>query len=282
MTFNIALAQVDAILGDIPANVETHVRFATRAREAGADLVVFPELSLTGYSVKDLNWELAVTPGDALLEPLREVSRSITVIAGGIEEGDSFAIFNSAFLFEKGAARSAHRKVYPPTYGMFEESRYFSRGTQVQPVDTGLGRLGVLICEDMWHVSLPYLMAMQGAQVLIALVASPTRMGTEAGPLRAAEVNRENHSAYARLLSVYVASCNRVGFEDGVNFWGGSGVVGPDGSSLVSARLFDEDLVVATLDDNEVRRARRFSRHFLDEDPFLVQRELSHIGARGF
>jgi predicted amidohydrolase len=279
MNFKIALAQIDPVLGDLDANVRKHVEWADRAEKAGARLVVFPELSLTGYSVKDMNWDLAVDPvKDARpFKSLIEKSNSITIIAGGVEEGPGFGIFNSAFLFEEGTVRTVHRKVYPPTYGMFEEMRYFSRGTGVQAFDTHLGRFGVVVCEDLWHMSLPYLLALDGAQVIISLTASPTRMGGDREELVAATVNSENHRVYARLLSVYIAFCNRVGFEDGVGFWGGSSLVGPSGEAVAAAKVFEEDLIVAQVDENEIRRARRFSRHFLDEDSRLVEAELRRL-----
>jgi len=279
MKFRLALAQIDPVLGDIQANVEKHIALADKAASAGAQLVVFPELSLTGYSIKDLNWNLALNPGrDARsVAPLIEKGKTISILAGGVEEGATFGLYNAAFFFEGGEVRSVHRKTYPPTYGMFEEGRYFSSGTEVRALDSKHGRLGVLICEDLWHMPLPYLLAQDGAGVLITLVASPTRLsGREERP-QIATVNAENHRTYARLLSVFVAFCNRVGFEDGVNFWGGSEIVGPDGTCIVSAKLFEEDLIIADIDENELRRARRLSRHFLDDDPELVERELKRI-----
>jgi predicted amidohydrolase len=279
MKFTIALAQIDPVLGDMEHNIAVHVDRVRNAEEAGADLVVFPELSLTGYSVKDMNWDLAVNlnTGKDRLAPLLEASRTVSVLAGGIEESDSFHMFNAAFLFEEGTVRSVHRKSYPPTYGLFEEMRYFSSGGTVRAVNTRWGRLGVIICEDMWHLALPYILAYDGASVIVSLVASPTRLNGTSESLAAATVNSENHRAYARLLSTYVAFCNRVGYEDGVNFWGGSEVVGPDGTIIAAGRTFEEDLVVATIDDNSIRRARRFSRHFLDERMGLVIAELTRI-----
>ena len=282
MKFRIALAQIDPVLGDLGRNVEKHCAMAGQAHDQGAQLVVFPELSLTGYSVKDLHWDLAVNVerDPSRLGGLLKESKRIAMIAGGVEEGPGFGIFNSAFFFEGGAVRTVHRKTYPPTYGMFEEMRYFSRGSGVQAFDTPLGRFGVLICEDLWHPSLPYLLALDGAEVIIALVASPTRLSGSGEQLQASVINTENHKAYARLLSVYLVFCNRVGFEDGVNFWGGSQVVAPGGDVIASGKLFEEGLILADLDDDAVRRARRFSRHFLDEDPHLVLRELDRIAGK--
>ena len=280
----LALAQIDPVLGDPAKNVTLHCEYADRAIAAGAQMVVFPVLSLTGYTLRDMNWDLAVRPEapPSYLLPLLEKSRSIPVIAGGVEEGGSFGIYNAAFLFENGTMRTVHRKTYPPTYGMFEEMRYFSRGQGVRAFDTPIGRIGVLVCEDLWHLSLPYLLALDGAEVIISLTASPTRLGGDRGDtLHAQQVNSENHKAYARLLSVYLAFCNRVGFEDGVNFWGGSQIVGPSGDVLSTAPVIDSGMVVARLDDGEIRRARRFSRHFIDEDPHLVARELERILQKG-
>jgi predicted amidohydrolase len=164
---------------------------------------------------------------------------------------------------------------------MFEEMRYFSCGKSVRAFDTAFGRIGVLICEDLWHISLPYLLALDGAGIVIAIAASPTRVGGDQERLGAATLNTEHHKTYARLLSTYIAFCNRVGYEDGVNFWGGSQVVAPSGEVVVNAKMFEEDLVVATIDDNELRRARRFSRHFLDEDVRLVLGELERVVKMG-
>lgn len=205
------------------------------------------------------------------------MSNKISIIAGAIEEDDSFALYNSAFFFEDGKVTTVHRKTYPPTYGMFEEMRYFNSGDSVRAFDSKWGRLGVLICEDLWHISLPYILAKDGAGIIIALVASPTRLGGNEKELSTSRVNSENHKSYARLLTTYIAFCNRTGYEDGVNFWGGSSIVGPDGEIDVQAKLFDEDIIIGTVDEAEIRRARRFSRHFLDDQAGVVVSELTRI-----
>ncbi len=284
MKFTLALAQIDPVLGDLRRNVAKHVEFAGRARAAGAALVLFPELSLTGYTVRDMNMELALNLAgkQTELEPLLDLSRQgISILAGGIEEDSKFGIFNAAFLFEDGAVRVVHRKIYPPTYGMFEEMRYFARGQSAAAFDAKVGRIGVLICEDFWHISLPYLLALDGAQLILGLIASPTRIAPDEAEFNAPVVNSENYRVYARMLSVHVAVANRVGYEDGVNFWGGSQIILPGGEPLAAAKTFDEDLVIAEIDDIALRQARRASRHFLDEDPSLLVRELSRLVKKG-
>ncbi len=284
MKFTLALAQIDPTLGNVSRNVEKHVAFAREAQQRGAQLVVFPELSLTGYSVKDMNWELAVNlhADVSVLEPLLALSDSISILAGGIEEDEHFALYNAAFFFHAGTISSVHRKTYPPTYGMFEEMRYFSSGSSVRAFDTPFGRIGVLICEDLWHIALPYILAKDGAHLIISLVASPTRLAGAEAELQTDRINAENHRAYARLLTTYIAFCNRTGYEDGVNFWGGSSIISPNGEVDAKAKLFDEDMIFATIDDAEIRRARRFSRHYLDDDPAVVLRELARISQKQF
>lgn len=277
MSYRVALAQMDPVLGDLTRNVQRHVDMVHQAKDAGAQLVCFPELSLTGYSVKDLHTDLAISPGrdGGRLDPLLKESEGITVVAGGIEWADTGAVYNAAFLLEEGKYRVVHRKVYLPTYGMFEEMRYFSRGDRIEAVETAVGRIGVMICEDSWHISIPYLLAMDGAGLLVSLVASPTRLS--AGDFAPRAVNVENSRSHARLLSLYVAFCNRTGYEDGVNFWGGSHVVAPGGEVIASADVFDDRLLVATIDPERIRRARVSSRHFLDEDHLLTLRELERL-----
>ncbi|HRE10408.1 MAG TPA: nitrilase-related carbon-nitrogen hydrolase [Ignavibacteria bacterium] len=278
MKFKVSCAQISPILGDIEKNTKLHLKYIDRAIAKRSDMVVFPELSLTGYSVKDLNLELALNPYTSkLLEPLRLRSKKISIVCGGIEEDDNFGIFNSAFYFEAGKLQFTHKKVYPPDYGMFEEIRYFSRGKQAEVHETKFGKLGVLVCEDLWHISLPLLQALKGAKVIIGIAVSPTRLAlnSKSKILKNYEINSEQHKAYARLLSLYLVFCNRVGYEDGVNFWGGSEIVDPFGTVDKVAKFFDEDMITSEINMNSIKRARQLARHFLDEDVNFLRNEVS-------
>ncbi len=274
----VAVAQIDCVLGDLKRNIEKHIHYIELAIKEGAKLILFPELSLTGYTLRDINIDVAVNPFKSnVFDDLKKLSREIIIIAGGVEEGENFGIYNSAFVFEDGQIKYVHRKIYPPTYGMFEELRYFSRGDKVRAFDTKVGRIGILICEDLWHISLPYILAVDGAMMIAGLAASPTRISGASEELTNYKINSEHHKTYARLLSVYLLFSNRVGYEDGVNFWGGSEVVDSDGEVVAVAKLFDEDLIFAEIDYNTIKRSRQFSRHFIDEDPYLFERELKRI-----
>jgi predicted amidohydrolase len=280
----IALAQISSILGDVDRNIERHVEWAERAIEQGADAIIFPELSLTGYTVRDLNFDCANPMDSPSYDPLRALSTKITIICGTIEEDERGAVYNTALLFEDAQVKHTHRKVYPPTYGIFEEGRYFTAGRAAEAfMSDRLGRAGMLVCEDLWHPALPYVLALDGAQLIVTIAASPTRLGTgETQTPHPNEpenytINREHHAAYARLLGCYVVFVNRVGVEEGVNFWGGSEIVAPSGETIARGAFFEEDLIVADIDPELVRHARQRSRHFLDDDPTLTQRLLARV-----
>ena len=277
----IAFAQVSAVLGDVEKNAKHHLKLAQKAKAQGADAIIFPELSLTGYTLRDLNNEVALDPVTSpLLKDLRELSKEITIICGGVERSKSGGVHNAAFVFEDGECKHTHHKIYPPTYGIFEEERYFLAGTTTRAFESPrLGRIGVLVCEDLWHPSLPYMLAYQGAQLIITIAASPTRLGIGEDsrddiPVNY-KINSDHHIAYARLFSTYIAFVNRVGVEDGVNFWGGSQLVGPSGVITKRAAFFDEDLLYVDLDPKAILHAREYSRHMLDENLLLTQQLLA-------
>jgi predicted amidohydrolase len=275
----VAIAQFSPRIGLVERNLERHVELIDRAVEGGASMVVFPELSLTGYTLRDLTAEVAMRSTDPRLAPLVERSGRITIVAGGVEEGENFGMYNAAFLFEEGRI-TTHRKVYPPNYGLFEEQRYVLPGTRVAALDTRIGRIGILICEDIWHVSLPLLLALDGAQVIVVIAASPTRFTRQAG-FNNDRTNAENNHAIARLLSTFLIYVNRTGYEDGVHFCGGSEIVSPYGEPLLKAPRMTEELLFAPLDFSLVRRARMESRHFLDERPEFLLSQLRRILGAG-
>lgn len=280
----VALAQCDSVLGDVRRNVDRHVEIVEQGIEGKAEAVIFPELSLTGYTLRDLNFEVAIGRDSPLLAPLAKLSKRVTIICGGVELDEQGAVYNAAFVLEDGEVRHVHRKIYPPTYGIFEESRYFTRGVELKTFDSAkLGRIGVLVCEDLWHPLLPYVLVQKGAQLLITLAASPTRLDTGEDALHSREPqnytsNREHHATYARLLGCYLAFVNRVGVEDGVNFWGGSELMTPFGEPAVVAKFFEPDLCFAPVDPALVRSSRQLSRHFLDEDRLLSLKFMSELG----
>ena len=276
MDFTAILAQIKPKLGCVADNLALIEERISEAVAAKADLIVFPELALTGYFLKDLVPEVALRLDSPQINRLKELSRSISIAIGFVEVTDDYRFFNSALYLEDGAIRHLHRKVYLPTYGLFDEQRYMARGERFRAFDTRLGRMGLLICEDMWHISSSYILAMDGAATLICLSSSPGR-GVEGDTLGSADAWQRLTATTALFLNCRVLYCNRVGYEDGINFWGGSEYITPSGESLVRGKLFEQDSVSALLDEGALRRERIFSPMLRDENLFVTMQELRRI-----
>lgn len=276
MNFTAVLAQIKPKLGCINDNLALIEERIQSARGSGADLIVFPELALTGYFLKDLVPEVALRLDSPEIIRLTELSRGISIALGFVEVTDDYCFHNSSVYLEDGAVRHLHRKVYLPTYGLFDEQRYMARGERFRAFDTKFGRMGMLICEDMWHLSSSYILAMDGATTLLCLSSSPGR-GIEGESLGSAAAWQQLTSTTAQFLNCRVLYCNRVGYEDGVNFWGGSEYIAPSGESLVRGRIMEEDSVTALLDEGSLRRERIFSPMLRDENLFITLQELRRI-----
>lgn len=279
MNLNVGLAQITPILGDVPANLELHLRTVEEAADQGVELLIFPELSLTGYRLRDLAFDVAIKPTykDPVFARLLEASRDLDLVVGLVEADKRQKYYIASAYLSQGELVHMHRKVYLPTYGMFDEGRYFAWGDAIRAFDTRFGRVGILICEDFWHVSPPYLLWLDGADILILTSASPGRgLATEQKIGSAVWVEHINQ-AYASIFTNYVIHVNRTGFEDGVTFWGGSTVFDPEGQLIVQGSYYEPDLVRAKLDLNQIRRTRIRLPMLRDERVRLTMRELARI-----
>ena len=277
----VALAQIAPSLGDTGANLERHREAIAKAVAEGADILVFPELSLAGYRLKDSVPDVAISRSSEAWTELEKLSADITLVVGVVEETSDHQFFNSAVCFEAGRTLAVHRKTYLPTYGMFDEQRYFARGRSIAAFDSKHGRIAMLVCEDMLHPSAVTIAACDGATMLIVPSASPARGVTGEGE---ADANARSWESYlqvmARSFGVWVLYCNRVGVEDGVSFWGGSEIVSPAGERLVKAAYYDEDFTSGVLAGDAVRRRRIVNPLVRDEDLDLTINELSRIRGR--
>lgn len=279
MKITIGLAQINTCLGNPNKNLEKHQEYAQKALAQGVELLVFPELSLTGYVLQDLVPVVAckACPQDPILSRLLQTSQQLDIVAGFVEEDERNRFFISSAYLSKGKVLHVHRKVYLPTYGMFDEGRFFAWGDSIQAFDTRFGRMGMLICEDFWHSSPPYLLWLDGADIFIFTSASPGR-GLDGEPKLATSRWVESiNQAYAGLYTSFVIHSNRVGYEDGLHFWGGSTIYNPDGELLCQAPYQQEGLCVHTLDLNQLHHARARLPLLRDERTALVQRELNRI-----
>jgi len=248
-SLRIALAQINTTIGDMDGNVRKVLEYVDRARDAGADVVSFPELTVTGYPPEDL----LLRPGfvEANLEALGAIvqgSHGVTVVAGLVDrEGE--AIYNAAAVIHDGSLVNIYRKQRLPNYGVFDELRYFQAGNE-HPVFTvaGVG-LGVNVCEDIWHPGDPTLaQAAGGAQVIVNINGSPYH----AGKVRFRE---QMLAERARDYGVWVCYTNQVGGQDELVFDGGSMVIDPDGNLVARAAMFEEELLVCDIEVEETPRS---------------------------
>jgi predicted amidohydrolase len=275
MSFKVGLAQIECRLGDVRANLQKHIQYLELAKAQKVDLLIFPELSLTGYCLQDAVWEVALTLDSPPIQALLRVSGEISFMASFVERHQGYPTIAVAY-FEGGAIRHIHRKVYLPTHGMFEDGRYFAPGGSIQAFDTKFGRMGMLVCRDAWHLSSAYLLAQDGARYLALVNASPVR-GVR-GKIPEPDVQLKNlFSVYAYYLNLFVFFSHRVGFEEGLCFYGGSCIVDPFGRTVTTAPFFAEDLVVGTVDETLLERKGAFVPLGREEDLTLVQRELERI-----
>ncbi len=279
MKLTLGLAQINTVLGNPEANLQKHLALAEQARQDGADLLIFPELSLTGYVLQDLTPTVAHRPqrDDPLFAPLLQASQYIDLLVGFVEEDSRNRFYIAAAYLSGGEIAHVHRKVYLPTYGLFDEGRFFAWGDAIQAFDTRFGRAGVLICEDFWHASPPYLLWLDGADLFFFTSASPGRGLNSAALLESARWVEHINRAYASLFTAFVAHANRVGYEDGLNFWGGSTVFDPNGELVAQAAYFEEGVTLAEIDLNMLHRTRARLPLLRDERTALVQRELNRI-----
>jgi predicted amidohydrolase len=270
-------------LGDLEANLTAHLDAIDKARAKGVELLLFPELSLTGYYVKDLVAEVARSADCAELRRLSEAAGPMDLAVGFVEVDARARYFIAAAYLSGGRPVHVHRKVYLPAYGIFDDHRFFSPGRQARAFDTRFGRAAMLICEDYWHLSMPYLMWMDGADLFLFLAASPGR-GLDQRSLQIASegVMRGLATSYATTCVAPVFLCNRVGWEDGINFWGGSLAVDAGGALVACAPPLEETLLIVDYDPAVTRRQRTGSPFVGDEDLDLTWRELDRIRRREY
>lgn len=268
----IAIGQLSPALGDLNKNLEKHYRLIEQAIENKADLILFPELSLTGYSLKDATFDVAFDKEHPTFNKLKELSVKISISFGFVEMGNRHELYNSSLFLEDGRILAHHRKVYLPTYGVFEEERYFSSGNRFKAYSSKLAKMGTLICEDIWHTSSGLILALDGATVILVSAAGLTR-GTSK------DDKPENIIAWETLIksmaistTSYVVFANRVGVEDGLVFWGGSEVVQPTGKTIAKAGYYNEELLITEIDMYKLKHARLNATLLSDEKlPLLIE-----------
>jgi NAD+ synthase (glutamine-hydrolysing) len=240
----LALAQIDPTVGDLDGNRDLITARIEEARGAGADLVVLPELAVTGYPPEDLLLRPGfVRAARASLERIAAETRDIVALVGvPLQDGD---LYNACAVCADGDVTRWTKKWHLPNYGVFDEKRYFASGGELALLDVAGTKVGITICEDMWIPGSPTSdLASAGAELVVNLSASPFHVGR-------AQEREAIFSARARENGVRVALCNTVGGQDELVFDGHSLVIGSDGAVLARAAGFEEALFVVDLEQPE-------------------------------
>jgi predicted amidohydrolase len=252
----VGLAQIDCTLGAVEANIQKHLEWIEKAREQGVELLLFPELSITGYRLLHLTSRVSCRIEES--EGLRQIAAAcgeMAVVVGLVEEDGQGVLYNSAVMLRVGQIVHVHRKLYLPTYGIFQEGRFFGPGQRLDLAPIAGEKLGLLICEDLWHPRLAQRLAAGGGKVLGVLSAGPGRVGS-GETLESQDIWECITRSTAVVTTSWLLYCNRVGWEEGSFYAGDSHIVRPGGQILCRAASLEEDLLVATLDLREVDRLR--------------------------
>lgn len=276
----IVLAQVDSVLGDVDENVRRAREILLEQTAGGADLVVFPELFLTGYSIGAATQDVDIEITDDRIASLADAAGETTAaLVGFAERGLRMERYNSAVFLQGGAVVHTHRKAHLATYDIWEEGKHFTPGSSVEAFDSSVGRVASLICYDLWQPGLVLVAVQDGAQILLVPSNSIDR------PFSDQASNQDQWKMmtrfYASLFECYVVFVNRVGTEGDLVFWGGSHVMDPHGRLVVECPRDDEALVVAEIDLHEVRRRRQETPLVQEARLGLLIKELNRIVAQG-
>jgi predicted amidohydrolase len=287
---------------DLEANLADVIEKINRGKEQGANLIVFPELALTGYFVGQDFHQVALRLDSPEIRKLVETSGGTAVVVGFIEESPSLNFYNSALVAIDGRLQFAFRKLNLPNYGLFEERKLFSSGKHV-PVFQYMGfTIAVFICSDLWHPSLPYLGICQKANVFLSIINSTDNaMGKRFSNIDSWSII---NAFYSRVFGVYNISANRAGqesFSAGISqpdarrnpkpdqcetiltketlfrFWGGSEILNPYGEIMAKAALYQPDEIHGEIDREVLRQKRIMLPYLQNDNPFFTHRELGRI-----
>ena len=299
----VAVYQTSPALLDLKANLEDVISKIHQGREKGAQLIVFPELALTGYFVGQRYHKVALKMDSKEIKQLVSATKGTAAVVGFIEESRSMNFYNAALVAVDGEILFAYRKLNLPNYGVFEERKYFSHGKQIPVFRLNDFTIAVLICNDLWHPSLPYLGVCQKADVFVTIFSSSEgAMGTEFSNIESWGIINK---FYSRIFGIYNICANRVGKEaweekksilaaetsqfisaddtdqmpqeQSFNFWGGSEIINPFGQQIAKATLHKEDEIFAEISKDLLRRKKILLPYLRDDDPHFTYRELTRI-----
>jgi predicted amidohydrolase len=274
----IALVQNAPHLGNIEKNFITHLQNIEEAKIQNVDLIVFPELSMTGYTIKDLVGELTLKPEtNPLFKRLKTLSKNISIVFGFIEEKERGIFYNSSAFLSGGKILHIHRKVFLPTFGMFEEAKFFAQGKNFISFSSPFGKTGMMICRDFLSYGAAYLLFAGGAEIIIVTSAAPGRGFSDKESFSSSRMWEVMGESISRFSNAFLIYCNRVGFEDGKQFAGGSFIYSPTGQLIAQAPYMDSCFLVQDIDLSEIRESRKNWPFKRDDKPEVILECLKRI-----
>jgi len=259
----IALGQISCQVGDKKHNIEIMKKKIAQAKKAKVDMIAFPELSLTGYMVRDRAYELAEpVPNGPSVQEIEKIAKNedIHIIFGMIERNPkaSAILHNTSVLIGPKGYIGKYRKMHLPTHSVFEEKRYFRPGYQAPVFETAAGKIGMMICYDVYFPEITRLMSLEGAKLIVCISASPSIRRGFFETLTAARA-MEN--------TVFLAFVNLAGVQDGLQFWGGSRILAPSGSLISQAKYDVDDFISATINYQDINRVQAWAPVLRDLRP---------------
>ncbi|MCK5847688.1 MAG: hypothetical protein KAH01_00655 [Caldisericia bacterium] len=266
----IALAQIEPIFSNWDKSIEKHKEFIYRAIDEKAELIVFPEMSLSGYRLKDLTHELSMKINSDKMKSVMKLSMQIDIVVGFPEIDDNSRCYITQAYCSKGEILQTHRKIFLPINGMFEDSKDFMPGKTLTPFNVDKFKMGMLICRDMWHEEAIVSFVKKDVNCLIVASNIPLRNINRDGPAIDSFIER-TVVGYAEKNSIFVIYVNRVGFEEGVCFYGGSMVASPSGEIIAKLPFLEESIVFIDIDHKEIeRKIRSFPLHYDRRDHIVL------------
>jgi predicted amidohydrolase len=260
----VALAQISCKRGNKKENIRKMEEYVVKAKEKDARLVIFPELSLTGYVVRDQIYELAETipgPSTKTMETIAKKHKAHIIFGmPELSEKTQAVVYNTAVFVGPEGFIGKYRKMHLPTHSVFEEKRYFRPGYQTATFETEIGRIGLIICYDIFFPEICRLTRLKGAQLIVCISASPAVRKTFFETLTVARAI-EN--------AAFLAYVNLVGIENGLQFWGGSRLIGPQGKIMACAKYDEEQLVTCEVDYADIKPIETFVPTLKDLRPEL-------------
>ncbi len=290
----VTVFQTNPVLLDVQANLDDVIEKIHKGKENGAELIVFPELALTGYFVRQRYHEVALRLDSAEIARLASATKGTAAVVGFIEESPAMNFYNSALVAVDGEIAFAYRKLNLPNYGVFEERKIFSSGKRIPVFKLNDFSIAVFICNDLWHPSLPYLGVTQKADIFITIFnSSQGSMGTAFSNIETWTII---NSFYSRVFGVYNICANRVG-EEGLQenredekgdpsgrgdlepyrFWGGSEILNPFGQVIAQADMYETDEIYALLSRDLLRQKKILLPYLRNDDPYFTHRELQRV-----